>query len=94
MLAPPGVAQVSDGGRPVGTLQLASQADWAIDALWAGSLGMAGWLAVLGAASAALAAPAVRSRAGLWTQRWPRLRRLKSGASFSRPSRLCPSLGA
>jgi diguanylate cyclase (GGDEF)-like protein len=57
---PPGVAQVSDGWRPVGTLQLSSQADWAVDALWAGSLGMAGWLALLGAVAAGLAALAVR----------------------------------
>jgi EAL domain-containing protein (putative c-di-GMP-specific phosphodiesterase class I)/GGDEF domain-containing protein len=59
--AAPGVAPVSDGWRPVGTVQLSSQADWALDALWAGSLGMAGWLALLGLAAAALAALAVRS---------------------------------
>jgi predicted signal transduction protein with EAL and GGDEF domain len=57
--AAPGQAQVSDGGRPVGTLQLAGQADWAVDSLWAGSLGMAGWLALLGAVSVALAALAM-----------------------------------
>ena len=59
--APPGVAPVSDGWRSVGTVQLSSQADWALDALWAGSLGMAGWLALLGLVAAALAALAVRS---------------------------------
>jgi len=55
-----GVAQVSDGGRPVGTLQLSSQADWAHDALWAGTFSMAGWLGALGLLSAALAALTVR----------------------------------
>jgi diguanylate cyclase (GGDEF)-like protein len=57
---PPATAQVSDGSRQLGTLQLASQADGAIDAFWAGSLDMAGRLALLGVVSAALAALAVR----------------------------------
>ncbi len=57
----PGQAEVSDGWRPIGRLQLWSQADWAFDALWAGCLRMAGWLAVLGLLAAAVAALAVRA---------------------------------
>ncbi len=61
MNAQPGQAEVSDGWRPVGRLQLWSHADWAADALWAGVLRMAGWLAALGAVAAAVAALAVRA---------------------------------
>jgi diguanylate cyclase (GGDEF)-like protein len=61
MNAQPGQAEVSDGWRPIGRLQLWSHADWAADALWAGVLRMAGWLAVLGALAAAVAALAVRA---------------------------------
>jgi diguanylate cyclase (GGDEF)-like protein len=59
--AQPGLAEVSDGWRPIGRLQLWSHADWALDALWAGCLRMAAWLAVLGALAAAIAALAVRA---------------------------------
>jgi len=57
----PGQAELSDGGRSVGRLQLWSQAEWAPQALWHSSLHMAGWLAMLGAAAAAVAALAVRA---------------------------------
>lgn len=57
----PGEAQVSDGWRPVGSLQLWSQGSWALDALWAGCVRMAGWLAVLGLVAAGIAALAVRA---------------------------------
>ena len=59
--AQPGQAEVSDGWRPIGRLQLWSHADWAMDALWSGVLQMAGWLAALGAAAAVIAALAVRT---------------------------------
>jgi diguanylate cyclase (GGDEF)-like protein len=59
--AQPGRAEVSDGWRPIGSLQLWSHADWADDALWAGCLRMAAWLAVLGAVAAGIAAWAVRA---------------------------------
>ncbi len=57
----PGSAAVSNGWQPVGRLQLWSQADWALDALWVGGLRMAGWLAMLGLLAAAVAALAVHS---------------------------------
>jgi len=57
----PGLAQVSDGARPIGRLQLWSQADWAVDALWVGLLRMAGWLGALGLAAGSIAALAVRA---------------------------------
>jgi diguanylate cyclase (GGDEF)-like protein len=57
----PGSAAVSNGWQPVGQLQLWSQADWTLDALWSGCLRMAGWLAMLGLAAAGVAALAVRS---------------------------------
>ena len=56
----PGVAPVSDGLRPIGSVQLSSQTAWATEVLWRGLLQMAGWLGVLGAVAAALAALAVR----------------------------------
>jgi diguanylate cyclase (GGDEF)-like protein len=56
----PGSAAVSDGSQPVGRVQLWSQADWALDALWIGVLRMAGWLAMLGLVAAGAAALAVR----------------------------------
>jgi diguanylate cyclase (GGDEF)-like protein len=59
--AQPGVAQVSDGWRPVGRVQVWSHADWALDALWTGVLRMAGWLTALGVVAAAIAAWAVRA---------------------------------
>ena len=61
VLGMPGVAQVSDGWRPLGSLELSSQAAWATDELWSGFLRMAGWLTVLGAVAAAVAAAAVRA---------------------------------
>jgi len=59
--AQPGQAEVSDGWRPIGRLQLWSHADWALDALWSGVLRMVGWLAVLGSVAAVVAAWAVRA---------------------------------
>jgi diguanylate cyclase (GGDEF)-like protein len=59
--AAPGVAQVNDGRQPFGSLQLSGQSDWATDALWAGSVGMIGWLALLGLIAAAVAAAALRA---------------------------------
>lgn len=57
----PGEASVSNGGRPVGSLQLWSQHSWAVDALWAGCVRMAEWLAALGLLAAGIAALAVRA---------------------------------
>jgi diguanylate cyclase (GGDEF)-like protein len=57
----PGLAEVTDGARPIGRLQLWGQADGAVDALWGGLLRMAGWLAALGLAAGGLAALAVRA---------------------------------
>ncbi|MBS1180073.1 MAG: hypothetical protein H6R06_4485 [Proteobacteria bacterium] len=57
----PGLAEVTDGGRRIGRLQLWHQTGWAVDALWTGCLRMAGWLAALSLAAAAVAALAVRA---------------------------------
>jgi diguanylate cyclase (GGDEF)-like protein len=57
----PGSATVSDGWQPLGRLQLWSQTDSALDALWSGCLRMTGWLAMLGLVAAGVAALAVRS---------------------------------
>jgi diguanylate cyclase (GGDEF)-like protein len=57
----PGSATVSDGWLPLGRLQLWSQTDSALDALWSGCLRMTGWLAMLGLLAAGVAALAVRS---------------------------------
>jgi len=57
----PGVAPLSDGGRPSGSVQFASQTTWATDALWSGLLQMAAWLCGLASVAAALLALAVRS---------------------------------
>jgi len=59
--AQPGLAELSDGSRPIGRLQLWSQADWAQDALWSSCKHMAAWLAALGGLAAAIAAWAVRT---------------------------------
>jgi EAL domain-containing protein (putative c-di-GMP-specific phosphodiesterase class I) len=58
--ATPGVAQVSDGWQPVGRLEVATQPAWAHDALWSAGLRSAGWLLVLGVASALAAGAALR----------------------------------
>jgi EAL domain-containing protein (putative c-di-GMP-specific phosphodiesterase class I)/GGDEF domain-containing protein len=58
--APPGVAQVSDGWRPVGQVEVASRANDAHDALWRGSLRAAALMAAVGAAGALVAWAGVR----------------------------------
>lgn len=57
----PGSAAISDRGLPAGRVQLWSQADGALGALWSGGLRMAGWLALLGLLAAGVAALTVRS---------------------------------
>ena len=56
----PGVAQVSDGWRVVGSLEVRSQVGYAVDELWWGALGTASTLGLLGAAAAFAAAWGVR----------------------------------
>ncbi|MBS0448625.1 MAG: EAL domain-containing protein [Proteobacteria bacterium] len=53
--APPGVAQVSDGWRALGSVEVVSQDAYAYDALWRATVRAAGGLALLGAAVAAVA---------------------------------------
>ena len=55
----PGLAQVSDGWRALGSLEVVSQSSYAVDELWASSLGSAGALAVVGLLAGLLAALAV-----------------------------------
>lgn len=55
-----GVAQVSDGWRPLGTLEVVSQSSYATDALWHASLRAAALLALVGVAGAVLAAWGLR----------------------------------
>lgn len=56
----PGVAQVSDGWRAIGQVEVVSHVAYAHDELWRGSVRAALWLAALGAAALALAAAGVR----------------------------------
>ncbi len=56
-----GQALVSDGWRNVGRLEVAAQAAWAVDSLWAGCVRAVGLLALLGVLAAGVAALAVRS---------------------------------
>ncbi len=55
----PGVAQVSDGWRALGSLEVVSQSSYAVDELWRSSLGSAGALAVVGLLAGLLATLAV-----------------------------------
>lgn len=54
--SPPGVAQVSDGWKPIGSLEVVSAAGFAHADLWRGSLRSAGWLALVGLLTGLLAA--------------------------------------
>jgi EAL domain-containing protein (putative c-di-GMP-specific phosphodiesterase class I)/GGDEF domain-containing protein len=58
--AAPGVAQVSDGWRALGRVEVVSQRRFGYDELWWGTLRSAGWLAVLGLLAGLLAAGGVR----------------------------------
>jgi diguanylate cyclase (GGDEF)-like protein len=55
----PGLAQVSDGWRALGSLEVVSQSSYAVDELWRSSLGSAGALAVVGLLAGLLASLAV-----------------------------------
>ncbi|HEV8312355.1 MAG TPA: LapD/MoxY N-terminal periplasmic domain-containing protein, partial [Burkholderiaceae bacterium] len=55
----PGIAQVSDGWRALGRLEVVSHVSYAYDDLWHGGLRAAGWMAVVGIAAALLAGVAV-----------------------------------
>ena len=57
----PGVAQVSDGWKAVGQLEVVSQSAYATDALWRAGLRAAALLALIGAAGGALAAWGLRA---------------------------------
>jgi EAL domain-containing protein (putative c-di-GMP-specific phosphodiesterase class I)/GGDEF domain-containing protein len=56
----PGIAQVTDGWRALGSVEVVSHSSFAHDQLWQGSLKTASWLALLGALAAAVAAVGVR----------------------------------
>jgi len=59
--AEPGVAQLSDGWRAIGQLQLVSQSAYALDALWRAGLRASELLALVGVLGGALAAWGLRS---------------------------------
>jgi diguanylate cyclase (GGDEF)-like protein len=59
--AEPGVAQLSDGWRAIGQLQLVSQSAYALDALWRAGLRAAELLALVGLIGGALAAWGLRA---------------------------------
>jgi diguanylate cyclase (GGDEF)-like protein len=59
--AEPGVAQVSDGWRAIGQLQLISQSAYALDALWRAGLRASGVLALVGVLGGVLAAWGLRA---------------------------------
>jgi diguanylate cyclase (GGDEF)-like protein len=56
-----GVAQVSDGWRPLGSLQVVAQSSWAVDSLWAGCLRAVGFMGLVGMLAAGLGLMAVRA---------------------------------
>ncbi|MBP7132038.1 MAG: EAL domain-containing protein [Aquabacterium sp.] len=60
VVSAPGVAQVSDGWRALGSVEVVSHSSFAHDQLWAGALKTAGWLALLGGVSGILATFGVR----------------------------------
>ena len=55
-----GVAQVTDGWRALGSVEVVSQSSFAHDQLWQGSLKTATWLAMLGALAGVVATLGVR----------------------------------
>jgi EAL domain-containing protein (putative c-di-GMP-specific phosphodiesterase class I)/GGDEF domain-containing protein len=57
----PGVAQVSDGWRALGSVEVVSHSSFAHDQLWQGSITTAMWLAVLGAMAGVVATFGVRA---------------------------------
>ena len=59
--AEPGVAQVSDGWRPIGHIELVSQSAYASDALWRAGLRAAELLALVGLVGGGLAAWGLRA---------------------------------
>lgn len=56
----PGVAQVTDGWRALGSVEVVSHSGFAHDQLWKGSLNTAMWLSVLGALAGVVASIGVR----------------------------------
>ena len=60
VVSTPGVAQVSDGWRALGSVEVVSHSSFAHDQLWAGAVRTAGWLALLGGFSGLLATFGVR----------------------------------
>ncbi len=56
----PGIAQVSDGWRALGAVEVVSHAGFAHAQLWQGSIKTAGWLLILGGLSGVVAAFGVR----------------------------------
>jgi len=56
----PGVGQVSDGWRAIGSLQVVSQVSYAYDDLWRSTLRGAAWMLLLGLVAGGLAMLAVR----------------------------------
>ena len=57
--AAPGVAQVSDGWRALGQVEVISQVDYAHDEMWRGSVRAAWWLAGIGVLALLVAAAAL-----------------------------------
>jgi len=68
----PGVAQVSDGWRALGSVEVVSHSAFAHAQLWQGSLKTAGLLAMLGALAGAVATFGVRSIP--WRPPWDKRR--------------------
>jgi EAL domain-containing protein (putative c-di-GMP-specific phosphodiesterase class I) len=60
VVSTPGVAQVSDGWRALGSVEVVSHSAFAHAQLWEGALKTAGWLALLGGISGVLATFGVR----------------------------------
>lgn len=88
----PGQAQVSDGWRALGTLQVVSHTAYAHDELWEGTLRIAAALAAVGLASALMAAGLVRRIRRPLDQAVSQARALVQGEFVSIPESGVPEL--
>ena len=70
--SPPGVAQVSDGWRALGQVEVVSHVAYAHDELWRGSVRSAALMLALGALAIALPPLACAASVRRWMRRWRR----------------------
>jgi EAL domain-containing protein (putative c-di-GMP-specific phosphodiesterase class I)/GGDEF domain-containing protein len=90
--APPGVAQVSDGWRALGSVEVISHTSFAHDDLWLGSLRSAGALLVLGLLAALLARSVIRRIQRPLDDTVDQAQKLVAGEFVSMPEPAAPEL--